>query len=49
MSQGAVVTRGQFSWAGTSTVGSYCVSATASHYGWAMKKIKRHTNPQRVS
>lgn len=26
---------------GTSTLGSYCVSATASHYQWAMKKIKR--------
>jgi len=31
-----------FSWTGTSTLGSYCVSATASHYEWAMKKIKRH-------
>ena len=31
-----------FPWAGTSTVGSYCVSATASHYDWAMKKIKKH-------
>jgi len=31
-----------FSWTGTSTLGSYCVSATASHYDWAMKKIKKH-------
>jgi hypothetical protein len=31
-----------FSWTGTSTLGSYCVSATASHYDWAMKKIKQH-------
>ena len=23
-------------------LGSYCVSATASHYDWAMKKIKMH-------
>lgn len=23
-------------------LGSYCVSATASHYDWAMKKIKKH-------
>ena len=29
-----------FSWTGTSTLGSYCVSVTASHYDWAMKKIK---------
>ena len=31
-----------FSWTGTSSLGSYCVSATASHYDWAMKKIKLH-------
>ncbi|HEY9062217.1 MAG TPA: ClbS/DfsB family four-helix bundle protein [Pseudobacteroides sp.] len=29
-------------WTGTSTLGSYCVSATASHYDWAIKKIKVH-------
>ncbi len=34
--------KGIFPWAGTNTVGSYCVSTTASHYGWAMKKIKAH-------
>ena len=32
----------QFSWTGTTTLGSYCVSATASHYDWAIKKIKAH-------
>ena len=32
-----------FSWTGTSSLGSYCVSVTASHYDWAMKKIKQHT------
>ncbi len=31
-----------FSWTGTSALGSYCVSATSSHYDWAMKKIKMH-------
>lgn len=31
-----------FSWTGTTTLGSYCVSATASHYDWAMKKVKQH-------
>lgn len=31
-----------FSWTGTSTLGSYCVSATASHYDWAITKIKQH-------
>ena len=32
----------QFAWTGTTTLGSYCISATASHYDWAMKKIKLH-------
>jgi hypothetical protein len=31
-----------FSWTGTTSLGSYCVSATTSHYEWAMKKIKTH-------
>jgi len=31
-----------FPWVGGSTLGSYCVSVTASHYDWAMKKIKAH-------
>ena len=31
-----------FSWTGTTSLGSYCVSATSSHYDWAMKKIKLH-------
>lgn len=31
-----------FAWTGTSTLGAYCVSATASHYDWAIKKIKLH-------
>ncbi|MDL2257748.1 ClbS/DfsB family four-helix bundle protein [Eubacteriales bacterium OttesenSCG-928-K08] len=30
-----------FKWSGTTNVGSYCVSATSSHYDWAMKKLKR--------
>lgn len=34
----------QFFWTGTTTLGSYCISATASHYGWAIKKLKAHIN-----
>jgi hypothetical protein len=30
----------KYSWTGTSSLGSYCVSATASHYEWALKTIK---------
>lgn len=31
-----------FSWTGTTSLGSYCISATSSHYDWAIKKIKLH-------
>ena len=31
-----------FPWTGTTSLGSYCVSATSSHYDWAIKKIKAH-------
>lgn len=34
--------KGGLHWTGTSTLGAYCVSATASHYDWAMKKIRMH-------
>lgn len=31
-----------FDWTGTTSLGAYCVSATSSHYDWAIKKIKKH-------
>jgi len=31
-----------FSWTGTTNIGSYCISVTASHYDWAIKKIKQY-------
>jgi hypothetical protein len=31
-----------FKWTGTSSLGQYCISTTASHYDWAMNKIKKH-------
>jgi len=31
-----------YDWVGGSTIGSYFVSVTSSHYDWAMKKIKAH-------
>lgn len=34
--------KGAFSWVGGSTLGSYFVSVTASHYEWAMKKLNAH-------
>lgn len=29
-------------WTGTSSLGAYCVSATASHYDWAVKKLRKY-------
>ncbi|MDR2833574.1 MAG: ClbS/DfsB family four-helix bundle protein [Streptococcaceae bacterium] len=31
-----------FSWTGTTSLGSYCISATSAHYDWAIKKLKLH-------
>ncbi|MGC6768843.1 ClbS/DfsB family four-helix bundle protein [Enterococcus sp. LJL128] len=33
--------KGVFAWVGGSTLGSYFVSTTSSHYEWALKKIKK--------
>ncbi|QTQ13168.1 ClbS/DfsB family four-helix bundle protein [Treponema parvum] len=33
--------KGAFDWTGTTTLGSYCVSATSSHYDWAIKCLKK--------
>lgn len=35
-------TKKHYSWTGTTSLGSYCVSATSSHYDWALKKVKKH-------
>ncbi len=34
--------KGVYQWVGGSTLGSYFVSTTASHYDWAVKKLKAH-------
>lgn len=34
--------KGEYSWVGNTTLGSYFVSATSSHYIWAIKKVKKH-------
>lgn len=36
-----------FRWTGTTSLGSYCVSATSSHYLWAQKKIGMHSKTYR--
>ncbi|MDR2222174.1 MAG: ClbS/DfsB family four-helix bundle protein [Flavobacteriaceae bacterium] len=35
-------TKKYYSWTGSTSLGSYCVSSTSSHYDWAIKKIKQH-------
>ncbi|BDR52992.1 hypothetical protein KIM372_08990 [Bombiscardovia nodaiensis] len=34
--------KGVFPWTGGSTLGSYFVSSTSSHYEWALKKIRKY-------
>jgi hypothetical protein len=41
LSDNELFTKNYFSWTGGSTLGQYCVSATSSHYDWAIKKIKK--------
>ena len=40
--------KGVFDWVGGSALGQYFVSATASHYAWAIKKIKAHIKTYNV-
>lgn len=35
-------TKKYFTWTGTTSLGSYYISSTSSHYDWAMKKLKQH-------
>lgn len=30
-----------FNWTGNTSLGSYCISVTSSHYDWAIKKIRK--------
>lgn len=41
LSNEELFSKNHFVWAGGSTLGSYCVSATSSHYEWAIKKINK--------
>ena len=36
-------TKRLFAWTGSTSVGSYAVSATSSHYEWARKLIRKHS------
>jgi hypothetical protein len=35
-------TKKHFAWTGTTSLGAYCISATSSHYDWAVKNLKIH-------
>jgi hypothetical protein len=35
-------TKKYYKWTGSTSLGSYLISATSSHYNWAIKKIKKH-------
>lgn len=35
-------TKKRYKWTGTTSLGAYLVSATSSHYDWAIKKIKKY-------
>lgn len=35
-------TKKYFKWTNTTHLASYCISATSSHYDWAIKKVKNH-------
>ena len=34
--------KGQYSWTGSTTLGSYLTSATSAHYNWALKLLRKH-------
>lgn len=38
----ALFTKKHFKWTGSTNLGSYCISATSSHYDWAIKKLRKH-------
>ena len=42
MSDEELFEKKRYPWTGTTNIGSYCISVTASHYDWAMRKIKQH-------
>lgn len=42
ISEEELFTKGVYKWVGGSTLGSYFISCTSSHYDWALKKLKAH-------
>ncbi|WP_413283737.1 ClbS/DfsB family four-helix bundle protein [Vibrio sp. MA40-2] len=42
-------TKQYFDWTGTTSLGSYCISALPSHYDWALKPTPRSRKTDLVS
>lgn len=42
-------TKKYFPWTGTTSLGSYLVSAAPSHYDWAIKKLRTHQKANKAS
>lgn len=42
LSNEELFTKKFYDWTGTTSIGSYCVSAMPSHYDWAIKKLQAH-------
>ncbi|MCG8621929.1 MAG: ClbS/DfsB family four-helix bundle protein [Proteobacteria bacterium] len=42
LSNEELFTKQYFDWTGTTSLGSYCISALSSHYDWALKKLRAH-------
>ena len=42
LNQSHLAIKNLVNWTGSTSLGSYCISATSSHYNWALKKIKQH-------
>ena len=42
MTNEELFTKKMYDWVGSSSIGSYYISVTSSHYDWAMKKLKLH-------
>lgn len=41
-------TKGVYKWTAGSTLGAYFISSTASHYDWAIKKLRAHQRKCKV-
>lgn len=48
-SEEELFTKKRYGWTGTSSLGQYLISATCSHYEWALRLIKKRNQIKRLS